>query len=376
VKKRTGRRERDEESAAVAEQIKVEQPGYAAVVGLDVGDKESRYCVLDAAGDVVGTGTVRTNESRLRLFFQYEARLRIAMEVGTHSPWASRLLEELGHEVIVANPRNLRLISESDSKNDRADAWKLAKLAQVGPELLSPIRHRSQKSQHDLALIRARECAVQARTKLVNAMRGIVKSSGYRLPSCSTGVFAGKVKEQCPESLKMALLPLARMVDGLTKEIRLYDRMVRTKARQEYPETKVIQTIYGVGPVTALSFVLILDNDKTRFRKSRDVGCYVGLRPKQQDSGSISRQLGISKAGDRLLRKLAVQCAQHVLGPFGKDSALRRWGLMLAVRGGKNAKKRAIVAVARKLVILMHRVWVSQQPYEPMRGIQPTPAAN
>jgi len=127
--------------------------------------------------------------------------------------------------------------------------------------------------------------------------------------------------------------------------------------------------------VTALSFVLILDNDKTRFRKSRDVGCYLGLRPRQKDSGRGSPQLGITKAGDTLLRKLAVQCAQHVLGPFGKDSVLRRWGLGLALRGGKNAKKRAIVAVARKLVILMHRVWVTQEPYEPMRGVQPAKAA-
>ena len=145
------------------------------------------------------------------------------------------MLEELGHEVIVANPRNLRMISESDSKNDRADAWKLAKLAQVGKELLSPIRHRSQKTQYDLALVRARECAVQARTKLVNAMRGIVKSSGHRLPTCSTAVFASKFKQECPEPLKVALLPLARMVDKLTKEIRLYDQLVRKKARQEYP---------------------------------------------------------------------------------------------------------------------------------------------
>ena len=141
------------------------------------------------------------------------------------------------------------------------------------------------------------------------------------------------------------------------------------KAETEYPETAAIRTIYGVGPLTALAFVLVLNNDRDRFPRSRDVGCYIGLRPKQRESGERSPQLGITKAGDSLLRRLATQSAQYILGPFGKDSALRRWGLSLALRGGKNAKKRAITAVARKLVILMHRIWITQEVYEPLRGM-------
>lgn len=344
-------------------------PDYQAVVGLDVGDRSTHYCVLDLDCQLVAEGAVATREASLRMQFEGKARMRIALEAGTHSPWISRLLVEWGHHVIVANPRNVRMISASDSKNDPADARMLARLAHVGPELLSPIQHRSEKTQLDLALVRARDVAVQSRTKIINAVRGIVKSTGRRLPKSSTLTFARKAKEECPEALKSALLPLLRVIEELTREIELYEKLVAQKAATEYPETKAIQTIHGVGPLTALALVLVLNNDRNRFRRSRDVGCYIGLRPKQRESGQRAPQLGITKAGDSLLRRLATQCAQYILGPFGKDSALRRWGLSLALRGGKNAKKRAVIAVARKLVILMHRIWITQEIYQPLRGV-------
>ncbi len=348
---------------------------HHAVVGLDVGDRRTHYCVLDLEGAVGAEGVVATNETSLRLQFDGKPRLRIALEVGTHSPWISRLLTALGHDVLVANSRKVRLISENDSKRDRADARLLARLAQVGPALLSPIHHRSAKVQTDLALVRAREVAIETRTKIVNAVRGIVKSTGHRLPGSTTLTFAHKAGLACPEVLHPALLPLLRLVEQLTDEIQAYDRLVTEKATREYPATKAIQSIHGVGALTALAFVLVLNNDPGRFRRSRDVGCYIGLRPKQRESGQSAPQLGITKAGDPLVRRLATQSAQYILGPFGRDSALRRWGLGLASRGGKNAKKRAVVAVARKLVVLMHRLWVTQETYDPMRGCLVRPAA-
>jgi transposase len=274
----------------------------------------------------------------------------------------------------VANPRKLRLIAESDAKHDRADAQLLARLAHVGPALLAPIHTRSAQTQIDLTLIRAREVAVQTRTKIVNAVRGMVKSTGHRLPTSARLTFARKATEACPETLKPALLPLLRLVQTLTDEIAAYDRLVVEKARA-YPDTDAIQTIHGVGALTAVAFVLVLNNDRSRFKRSRDVGCYLGLKPKQRDSGMQSPQLGITKAGDPLIRRLATQIAQYILGPFARDSALRRWGLVLASRGGKNAKKRAVVAVARKLVVLMHRIWITQEAYDPMRGVRVRPAA-
>lgn len=231
----------------------------------------------------------------------------------------------------------------------------------MGPELLSPIRVRSEKTQVDLALVKARDVAVQSRTRIINAIRGLVKSTGHRLPKSSTRTFARKAKDACPEALLPALLPLLRVIEELTREIDLYETLVVRKAEAEYPETAAIRTIHGVGPLTALAFVWVLNNDRSRFRRSRDVGCYISLRPKQRESGRRSPQLGITKAGDSLLRRLGTQSAQYILGPFGKDSAMRRWGLSLALRGGKNAKKRAVIAVARKLVILMHHIWITQE---------------
>ena len=349
-------------------------PRYQVVVGLDVGDRQSHYCVLDLDGGVVAEGEVKTTEASLRVLFEGKGRMRIALEAVTHSPWISRLLIALGHEVLVANPRKLRLIAESDSKHDRADARLLARLAHVGPALLSPIHTRSAQTQLDLTVIRAREVAVQTRTKIVNAVRGMVKSTGHRLPASPRLTFARKATEACPEALQPALLPLLRLVETLTADIAAYDRLVVETARA-YPETQAIQTIHGVGALTAVAFVLVLNNDRSRFKRSRDVGCYLGLRPKQRDSGMRSPELGITKAGDPLLRRLATQSAQYILGPFGRDSALRRWGLVLASRGGKNAKKRAVVAVARKLVVLMHRIWITQEAYDPMRGARVRPAA-
>jgi transposase len=348
---------------------------YGAVVGLDVGDRHVHYCMLDLAGEVIAEGVITTREQSVRMLLDGKPRMRVALEAGNHSPWISRLLTELGHEAIVANARNVRMISQSDGKNDPADARMLARLARVGPDLLGPIQHRSADVQSDLTIIRAREVAVTGRTKLINAVRGLVKSTGKRLPGFGSGTFGKKAREACPPELKEALAPLLRLIEHLTREIQLYDRMVTKKASTKYPETKTICTIPGVGPLTALAMVLMMNNDPKRFGKSRDVGCYFGLRPIQRQSGASSPQLGITKAGDHVFRRLITQSAQYILGPFGKDCALRRWGLSLAVRGGKNAKKRAVIAVARKLSILMHRLWVKQEEFDPERGLSLATAA-
>lgn len=357
-----------------ASSVVLEAPPHSeiiAVIGIDLGDKKSSYCALDAHGSDLGEGLVSTTDHGLRVAFEGKGKMRIAIECGTHSPWVSRLLQELGHEVIVVNPRRLRLIAESNRKNDKADARTLATIAQAAPGLLKQVHHRSERAQLDLATIKARDTVVQARSRMIAAMRGIVKSSGARLTVCSTGAFAKKAFESCPATLRDALTPLLRIVEQLTVEIRNYDRVIERKINDEYPEAASILSIPGVGSLTALTFVLLLDNDPGRFSKSRDLGCYFGLQPKQQDSGKFVSQLGITKAGDQLMRRLAVQCSHFMLGRFGRDSALRRWGLSLCLRGGGNAKKRAVIAVARKLLILMHRLWKSQTTFVPFPGVQP-----
>jgi transposase len=338
-------------------------------IGMDIGDKTSRYCVLGGAGEVKSEGSVATTRKAMAQKFSGMRRCLIAMEVGTHSPWLSRLLSGLGFKVIVANARQVQLISASSRKNDRMDAQMLARLARVDPQLLRPIRHRSEEAQTDLMAIRVRASLVEARTMLVNAGRGLAKAQGSRLPACDTDSMGVEKLEGLPEQLCTRLRPLLEQVESLTKKIQELDSTIEQIARTRYPETKLLKQVKGVGTLIALTFVLTVE-DRERFQKSRDVGCYVGLRPKQSDSGKSQPQLRITKEGDVYLRKLLVQGA-HCIVSRGPDTDLKRWGLKLAGRGGKNAKKRAIVAVARKLAILLHRLWVSGEVYEPLRNSEP-----
>lgn len=352
-----------------------EQEGAGRVtIGLDLGDRTSRYCVVDSQGAVAIEGSVATKESTMRAAFEGFSGSRMAMEVGTHSPWVSRLLQQGGHEVVVANARRVRLITDSSRKNDRLDARTLARLARIDPELLSPIRHRSAEAQRHLMVIRARAALVGARTKLVNAARGLVKAAGRRLQRGSVERMNAAAARQLDDQLALALCPLLKAVESLHEQIRHYDVQIRDLARKHYPEVARLEQVSGVGTLIGLTYVLTIE-DAGRFEHSRDVGCYLGLRPRQRQSGDRSPELGISKEGDRYLRTLLVQAAQYILGPFGPDTDLRRWGLRLAARGGKNAKKRAVVAVARKLAILLHRLWVSGQAYQPLRHPAIAPAA-
>jgi len=335
-------------------------------IGLDVGDRFSHYCELDEAGVVVAEGRMQTTGVALRRHFASCARARVVLEVGTHSPWMSRLLEELGHEVIVANARRVRMIYSNDSKNDRVDAEMLARVGRMDVRLLHPIRHRGPEVQTDLALLRSRECLVRARTQLINHVRGATKSVGARISSCSTPAFARRAQAEIPDMLRPALEPLIELIAVLTQQIRSADREIERHCDERYPETHRLRQIHGVGPITSLCYVLTLE-DPARFKSGRSVGAYLGLRPRQRDSGDRAPQLRITKRGDAMLRRLLVNAAQYILGPFGPDCDLRRWGLALAERGGANAKKRAVVAVARKLAQVLYALWVTDADYEPFR---------
>jgi transposase len=334
-------------------------------IGLDLSDKTTEACVLDAAGEVVERFRVRTTSAALeRALARFEPS-RVILEVGTHSPWVSRLVTRLGHEAIVANPRRVRLIAENDSKSDDFDAELLARLGRIDPNLLAPIVHRGEQAQRDLVLLRSRDGLVRARSQVINQVRGFAKSLGTRLPTSSAEAFARRVRAVAPAELFPGLETMLAMTEQLTLEIRRMDREVERLCTERYPETRSLRQVKGVGPITALAFVLTLE-DPHRFARSRSVGSYLGLRPRQRDSGEQRPQLRITKAGDALLRRLLVTAAHYILGPFGPDTALRRHGLRIAERGGKAAKKRAVVAVARKLAVLLHRLWVSGELYQPL----------
>ena len=338
-------------------------------IGLDLGDRSSCYCVLDENGEIIREQKIPTTPEGMQQAFGKMARSRIAMETGTHSPWVSRVLTELGHEVIVAHAQKVRLIVKSRRKDDRLDARTLARLARIDPELLSPVQHRSAQAQLHLAEIRARAGLVSARTALVNAARGLVKSYGERLRKCGTQQFGQETTSGLSAGLREALEPLMQEVESLNERIKEYDRRIEKMAKETYPETELLKQVKGVGDLIATAYVLTVE-DPHRFRKSRDAGCFVGLQPGRRNSGESEPQMHITKEGDEYLRTLLVQGAHYILGPFGEDSDLRRWGLKLSARGGKNAKKRAVVAVARKLAVLLHRLWVSGEVYEPLRNSQ------
>jgi transposase len=336
--------------------------------GLDLGDKYSYLCLIDTrSGEMIEEGRLRTNPEALRRRFASEQPLRIAIETGTHSPWVSRLLEECGHEVLVANSRKLRLIYANKRKTDEVDAENLARLARVDPKLLYPLKHRGEESQAHMALIRSRQALVDCRTQLVNHVRGAVKSFGARLPKCPARSFHKRASEHIPEALRPALGPILEQIGSLTERIRQYDRQLETLCEEHYPETELLRQVEGIGSLTALTFVLTLE-DPHRFEKSRSVGAYLGLVPATDRSGERDPQKRISKEGDEMLRKLLVGSSHYILGPFGSDSDLRRHGEKIASRGGKNSKKRAAVAVARKLAVLLHRLWVTGEVYDPLHN--------
>ena len=335
---------------------------------MDLGDKYSYLCLIDTeSGEVMEEGRLRTTPEALERRFASEQPLRVAIETGTHSPWVSRVLEECGHEVLVANARKLRLIYSNKRKTDEVDAEILARLARLDPKLLYPLKHRGEDSQAHMTIIRSRQALVSARTQLVNHVRGAVKSFGARLPKCPARSFHKRAPEHIPEALMPALGPVLETIGSLTERIREYDRKIETLSKEHYPETELLRQVEGVGPLTALTFVLTLE-DPYRFEKSRSVGAYLGLVPATDRSGERDPQKRISKEGDEMLRKLLVSGAHYVLGPFGSDSDLRRHGEKIASRGGKNSKKRAVVAVARKLAVLLHSLWVSGEVYDPLRN--------
>ena len=345
----------------------------AVAVGIDVGDKHSQVCAKDAAGVVVWEKKVRTTEAGFKGALGKVAPCRIVLEAGGQTRWIKACLEGLGHEVKVADPRKLRRIFQSESKSDVRDARELAEEALWRWDRMSAVTLRSARSQEKLAVLTARDVLVRTRTAMINLVRSVLKQEGVVVGKGSAEAFAKKAEPAVPEGLRPALGPVLKQIVALTEEIRGYDGWIE-KTGWAQPAVRLLRTVNGVGPVTSAAFVWTLD-DPGRFARSRTVGAFLGLRPRRDQSGERDRELPITKTGNGFLRRLLVGSAQYILGPFGPDTALREWGLKLAGRGGKRAKRRAVVAVARKLSVILHRMWVTGEMYEPFPQRAPARAA-
>jgi len=340
-------------------------------IGIDLVDKFHEICILNGAGEVISEDRIENEVSTLNEYldnFRYPKNVLVALEAGTHSPWISELLTMRSFKVLVGNPRKLQMIWQSDFKTDKRDALMLARIARFDKNLLSPIKHRSKKSQCHLAIIKSRNNLVQCRTKLINSVKGMLKSQGIKITAAHTSLtFGRRVMDFVPKEMYSSLAAIIQTINFLTRKITEFDRNIEELCTALYPEAEVLKQIRGVGSLTALTFILTLE-DPDRFKKSRDVGPFLGLVPRKDQSGSQDKQLSITKAGNVYLRQSMVAAAHYILGPFGTDCDLRRYGEKIADKaGGKTGKKKAVVAVARKLSVLMHRLWKTQEEYKPFR---------
>lgn len=348
---------------------KVAVPVPLLTIGLDVGDDHSYACVLDSEGVRREVFSLRTDLEGLRRRFA-RPTVRVVLEAGSHSRWISKCLSEMGHEVVVVDPRKLGLVAKSHCKTDRRDAEILARLGTTAGarSLLGKVEHRSEEAHCDLAVLLTRDHFVRQRTMDINRVRGVLKSFGIRVPRMSTQCFHRKAAQYVPSGLLPALLPILEEILSLQIRIkRLDDEIQRIAAR--YPQVERLQAICGVGPIIALAFVLSL-GEPTRFKRSRDVGPFFGLTPRIFQTGRTDLQLSITRTGNPFVRRHVIQAAQCVLREKSPDCDLKRYGKKIEGLGGRYPKKRAIVAVARKLVVVMHQLLVDATPYDPWYALK------
>jgi transposase len=339
-------------------------------LGLDLGDRQHHVCVLDVAGNIVREVSLPNTRPALAQLLVDYPRATVALEAGTHSPWISRYLTDLGAMVLVANPRKLHAISRHERKCDRRDAQMLARLARVDAALLHPIQHGSAQAQHDLLGLKLRDALVRTRVSLINSVRFTLKSLGHPMRNPSSESFHKNALVDVPADCLPVVQPLLAVLAQVTEQIKAMERDLVQRSKTDYPVTQRLQQISGVGPLTALCFVLKI-GDPQRFGRGRDVGAYLGLCPRRDQSGGTDKQLRISKCGDGLLRRLLVSAAHYVLGPFGPACALREQGQRLTGTGSAREKKRAVVAVARKLAVLLLSLWKHGANYEPRISASP-----
>ena len=332
-------------------------------IGLDVGDRYTHACVVDSTRKVLEEFKFPTDRAGLAKKLS-RSSCQIILEVGPHSRWMQKSLEGLGHRVRVVDARKVELIAKGTMKTDRRDAHTLALLGAGVPELLGDVKHRSEQAQADLGVLLTRDHFIDLRTATINRVRGVLKACGVKVPRMSTKAFHTRVGELVPAHLRPALVPLLEELGTIHLRIRRLDDTLQRELAPRYPAVERLTQVDGVGTLTALAYALSID-DPSRFKKSRDIGPFVGLCPRKHSSGDSDPQLSITRAGNPFLRRILVQGAQYVLGPYGPDCELRRHGQKLVLRGGKCAKKRAVVAVARKMAVLLHRLWVDATPYDP-----------
>lgn len=328
-------------------------------LGIDVHQKYSEICGVSESGEITVRRRVPTTRLGLKRFFAARERSRVVLESGPVTPWVYRLLRELGEEVTVVNPRRVRLIAESTLKTDGIDAEVLARLSRLDLGFLRPVHQRSPEAQELRTRLRVRGTMVRARTAMINSVRGTLRAQGYRVGAGPTASFVARYAQaELPDSLRQALAPLVESIGELSERIATLSRELKEISRSDELAAR-LQTVPGVGPLVSLAYVGWMDQPQ-RFKKSRDVAACLGLRPKLRSSGGREIRGRISREGDAEMRRLLVQAA-HASLQCHQDSALKRWGEGLVERRGKS---KALVALARKIGVLLHRLWVTGEEFQ------------
>ena len=343
-------------------------------IGLDLGARVTQVAVYDTSGNRVEERKVSTAKESLEQLFDRFPGARVVMEASTPTRWINNLARKRGHEVIIANPRKIPVITASIRKSDRNDARLLGEIGQFKPELLSPVELRDDVHQPVRTRLFAREQLVKTRSSLCTFVRSQVKSVGQKLPTGTTRSFALKMRPLLPDEIASVLDPILRTIQHLSDEIDSLDAIVKASSERDFPMTAVLQQVHGVGPLVSLAYVATVGAPE-RFKDFRSLGPYLGLVPRLDQSGQSNPALSITKHGDTYMRSLLVSAATRILGPFGADSDLRRFGLRIIEQGGQRARAKARIAVARKLAVLLHRLLLTGEVYEPLRNSAEATAA-
>jgi len=342
---------------------------YCTTIGIDVSDRTSKICVMRKMPDgerriVIETTCATTREGFEEVLAKLDRSWPVAFETGTHCRWMDKCFRRLGFPTIIANPGQVPSITKSNKKNDRNDARELARLAIADPAMLHPVFLRDEVYQQMLRFHHARNMLISQRTQTINQIRGFAKSLGYRIECSSTESFHEVSRADWPKELEEAVWPIMGTLKVINLKVKAYDKLIEKLA--EKPEFKPMvdraRVIYGVGIIGSTVLIAAIGGRPDRFTHARDVGAYLGMTPKQDQSGDTDKQLHITHAGSDIVRTALVECAGVALMTNAKETDLKLKGLRIALRGGKIARKKAKIAVARSMAVTI--VALLQKPDE------------
>lgn len=329
--------------------------------GIDLGKKELNYHVVDGAGATVRLGRVAATPEEALSALSGLGLQAVGVEAGPFGAWMVDGLTRGGLPAVLIETRRMKQFRDySKVKTDARDAEHIAQAMRSG--LYTPVHVKSQASRQVRTLLQARMTLSKTRQQLQSSLRGLLKEYGVKLKRQSSTRLEASIREVLPDlppAVTLALLPLIASVAELRRQQVVLDREVRRLARTD-AACRLMMTVPGVGAIVGLAFRATLD-DPGRFADSSLIGAYLGLTPAKYASGEIDRDGAITRQGDRMMRAYLYEAATVLLGRLKRPCALRDWGLALVERRGR---RRATVAMARKLATIMHRVWITGTPFD------------